>query len=271
MTIKLIAIDIDGTLLTSHHQVTNEVKEALHLAQKQGVKIVLCTGRPYLGVKKIVQELGLTKEEDYVITYNGSLVLNCKTKEKISLFELTHDDYLDVDMMARKLGSSLLTETEEAIYTSNRDISPYTIHEAYLTTMPLKYRTPEEITSDLDIVKMMMVNDPEKLKVIEEKLPESFRERFTIVKSAPFFLEILNKEVSKGSALKKLAQHLGLTAEEVMAIGDNENDIPMLQYAGLGVAMGNAKEEIKKHAQKVTKTNDENGVAFALHSYVIRT
>ncbi|WP_288745073.1 sugar-phosphatase [uncultured Enterococcus sp.] len=269
MTIKLIAIDIDGTLLNSHHQVTEAVKESLKLAQTKGIKIVLCTGRPYLGVEKLIQELDLANEDDYVINFNGSLVLNCKTKEKISLFGLSHEDYLAIEVEARRLNCPLLTETEEAIYTANRDVSPYTVHEAYLSTMPLKYRTPEEMTSDLSIVKMMLIDEPEKLNRTINHLSRDFYERFTIVKSAPFFLEVLNKEVSKGLALSRLSEHLGLTADEVMAIGDNENDVSMLQYAGLGVAMGNATAAIQKHAQHVTKSNDEDGVAYAIHTYAL--
>lgn len=268
MTIKLIAIDIDGTLLNSHHQITPEVKAALQKAEQQGVKIVLCTGRPLTGVAPLIDELGLDKEGDYVITYNGSLVQNSATKEQISMFGLSYDDFLTIEMTARKLGIHLHTETEEAIYTANRDISPYTIHEAFLVNMPLYYRTPEEMTPDLNIIKMMMIDEPELLDLAEQNLPKSFYETYTVVKSTPFFLEFMNKQVDKGQALHRLAEHLGYTAEEVMAIGDNENDLAMIQYAGLGVAMENATDTIKQNAQFITKSNDEHGVAHAIYTNI---
>lgn len=269
MSIKLIAIDIDGTLLNDQHQVTSEVKAALDEAQARGIKIVLCTGRPIIGVLPLVEELGLDKQDDFVISYNGSIIQDAHTKEKISLHGLTHEDFLDIEMTARRLDVHLHTETEEHIYTANRDISPYTVHEAYLVNMPIRYRTPEEMTPDLSIIKMMMIDDPEKLARVEQELPDFMRERFTVVKSTPFFLEILNKNVNKGAAVHQLATHLGLTSDEVMAIGDNENDLEMIQYAGTGVAMGNATENVKNHATVITKTNNEHGVAHAIRTYAL--
>ncbi len=269
MSIKLIAIDIDGTLLNNQHQVTKEVHEALKKAEAQGVKIVLCTGRPITGVKGLLKELDLYKESDFVITYNGSLVQATHTNEIISKFGLSHEDYLEIDLLARKLGVHLHSETEDTMYTSNRDISPYTILEAHLVDMPLKFRTPEEMTADLSIIKMMMIDEPALLDEIIPKIPADFLEKYTVVKSTPFFLEILNKEVDKGAAVERLAKHLGLEQSEVMAIGDNENDLTMIQYAGLGVAMENATENVKNSAKVITTSNDAHGVAVAIEKYVL--
>ncbi len=269
MSIKLIAIDIDGTLLNSQHQLTDEVHAALKQAEAQGVKIVLCTGRPLTGVHALLEQLDLFSDNDFVITYNGSLVQKTKDKAVISKFGLSHDDYLEIDALARKLNVHLHTETEDTMYTSNRDISPYTIHEASLVNMPLKYRTQEEMTPDLSIIKMMMIDDPAYLDEIIPQIPQSFMEKYTVVKSAPFFLEVLHKEVHKGAAVERLANHLGLTREEVMALGDNENDVTMIEYAGLGVAMANATDNVKQAADALTTSNDEDGVAEAIKKYVL--
>lgn len=269
MSIKLIAIDIDGTLLNSQKQVTDEVKNALKAAEAQGVKIVLCTGRPLPGVEDLLEELDLLGENDFVITYNGSLVQKTKNKEIISSYQLTYDDYLDIDQLSRKLKVHLYSETEDTMYTSNRDISKYIIFETALINMPLKYRTQEEITSDLNIIKMIMIDEPDFLDEIIPKIPQSFWDNYTIVKSLPHFLEFMHKEVHKGVALERLAKHLGLQREEIMAIGDNENDLTMVDYAGLGVAMENATENIKKAADVITASNDENGVAEAINKYVL--
>lgn len=269
MSIKLIAIDIDGTLLTSQHQLTNEVKSALKKAEDRGVKIVLCTGRPLTGVQSLIDELDLYSENDYVVTYNGALIQKTKSKETISQVGLSHADYLAIDTLARQLEVHLHTETEDTMFTSNRDISKYSVLEAHLVDMPLKYRTQEEMTADLNILKMMMIDDPEVLDAAIAKIPADFHERYTIVKSTPYFLEFLNKKVDKGAAVKQLADTLGLDASEVMSLGDNENDLPMIEYAGLGVAMGNATENIKNAAQFITATNDEHGVAVAIERFVL--
>ena len=269
MSIKLIAIDIDGTLLTSNHQLTEEVKAALKKAEEKGVKIVLCTGRPLTGVQDLIAELDLYSENDYVITYNGALIQKTKSQEIISQVGLTHDDYIAIDGLARKLNVHFHTETEKFMYTSNRDISRYTVLESHLVDMPLKFRTPEEITPDLNIMKMMMVDDPEILDTAITKIPQEFYNKYTIVKSTPYFLEFLNKKVDKGAAVKQLAEQLGLEAREVMALGDNENDLPMIEYAGLGIAMGNATENIKNTASFITASNDAHGVAVAIEKFVL--
>lgn len=270
MSIKLIAIDIDGTLINSNFQVTPEVHDAIQQAKQQGVKIVLCTGRPIAGVQKLLKELDLFSGEDFVITYNGSLVQNTRTKETISSFSLTYEDYLDIDFLARKLNLHVHTEDEDTIYTANRDISPYTIHEAHLTDMPVKYRTQEEMSPDLSYIKMIIVDEPDLIDAAVPHIPTIYQEKYNIVKSAPFFLEFVNKAAHKGSGLKRLADHLQLDVSEVMAIGDNENDLSMIQYAGLGVAMGNAVDSVKQQADAMTLSNDEHGVAEAIKKYVLR-
>lgn len=268
MSIKLVAIDIDGTLLNSAHQISPKVKETIKKANSQGVSIVLCTGRPLLGVTEQLKELDLYGDNDYVITYNGSLVQATKSKEVISKYTLSYEDFLDIEFMSRKIGTHLHTTDEHALYTANRDISKYSVYEAFLVDMPLKYRTIDEMTPDMSIIKMMFIDEPGILDEAITKIPASFKEKYTTVKSSDFFFEILNKEVSKGNALARLANHLGIDQSETMAIGDNENDISMIEYAGVGVAMGNATTNVKNIANEITATNDEDGVAVVINKYL---
>ncbi|OTN77336.1 hypothetical protein A5886_002436 [Enterococcus sp. 8G7_MSG3316] len=270
MSIKLIAIDIDGTLLNDDRKITPAVYKALKAAEAQGVRIVLCTGRPLTGVQDLLTELDLFTDNDFVITYNGSLVQKTKNQEIISEFGLSQEDYLFVEMTARQLGVHLHVETQDTMYTANRDISPYTVYEAFLVNMPLKYRTPEEMTADLNIIKMMMIDDPALLDSVIPDLPAALTDQYNVVKSAPFFLEVLNKKAHKGAAVKKLAEHLGINQSEVMAIGDNENDLTMVEYAGIGVAMGNATDNVRNMADVITATNEEDGVAKVINEYVLQ-
>ena len=269
MSIKLVAIDIDGTLLNSQHKISPRVKEALQKANEQGVRIVLCTGRPLPGVKEQLDELALYGENDFVITYNGSLVQATKDNTIISRYTLSYEDFLEIEMYSRKVGAHLHTIDDSAIYTANRNIGKYTIHEASLVNMPLKYRTVDEMTPEMNIIKMMMIDEPEVLDPAIAKLPLHFTEKYTTVKSTPFYYEIMNKNASKGNALAKLADHLGLNKDEVMAIGVNENDLSMIDYAGIGVAMGNATENVKTIADVHTTSNDEDGVAQIIEKMVL--
>lgn len=268
MSIKLVAIDIDGTLVNNNREITPEVFEAIQKAKSAGVKIVIATGRPLLGVKNILESLNLLDAGDYVITYNGALVQVTATGEAFIDEPLTYDDYLDIEMESRRLDTPLHSITMSTIYTHNRNISKYSINEAYITGLPLKYRTAEEMSKH-EIIKMMYIDEPEKLDATIAKLPQRFRERYTIVKSTPFYLEILNKNASKGLAVQHLAEKLGISHEETMAIGDEENDRSMLEAVGNPVVMANGNPELKKIAKYITKSNEESGVAHAINEWVL--
>lgn len=271
MSIKLVAIDLDGTLLNDHHEINQPVVEAIRAARKAGIYVVLSTGRPLSGTKAQLDVLELNNADDYIITYNGALVLNTKSWDIVSEHSLTRENYLEIDHLARLLNVHLHTADKKEMYTSNRDISPYTILESYLVNMPLHYRTPEEIVAEnVQPVKMMMIDDPEILNAAFKKIPAEYFEKYTIVRSTPFFLEVLNRNASKGLALKELSEHLGIKQSEVMAIGDAENDLSMIEFAGMGIAMGNASETVKAAADYTVATNLEDGVKEAFERWVLK-
>jgi Cof subfamily protein (haloacid dehalogenase superfamily) len=266
---KLIAIDMDGTLLNDHHEVTPEVYDALHAAKKKGVKIVLCTGRPVGGVHRYLESLQLNQEGDYVIAYNGALVQNTHTNEVVSELSLNYQDLKDLYELSLELNTTMQFFDSAHLYTPNRNISRYTVLESYMTQVPLCYKTLDEVPADMVIPKVMFINEEEKLDKIIASIPPEFKEKYFMVRSSPFFYEILHPEVSKGNAVKQLASILGISQQEIIAIGDNGNDLTMIEYAGCGVAMANAIPEVKKAANFHTMSNNENGVAYAIQELVL--
>ncbi|WP_303974664.1 sugar-phosphatase [Streptococcus merionis] len=268
MSIKLVAVDIDGTLITDQRQITPEVFDAVQAAKAQGIKVVIATGRPIAGVKQLLSELKLDEPDNYVITFNGGLVQDTATGVDIISETMSYDDYMDIELLSRKLGVHMHAITKDGIYTANRNIGKYTVHEATLVSMPVFYRTPEEMV-DKDIVKMMFIDEPDILDAAIAQLPADFYEKYNVVKSTPFYLEILNKTVSKGEAIKHLAKTLGLSMDQTMAIGDEENDRAMLEIAGTPVVMENGNPELKKIAKYITKSNNDSGVAYALREWVL--
>ncbi|MET3558901.1 Cof subfamily protein (haloacid dehalogenase superfamily) [Streptococcus rupicaprae] len=268
MSIKLVAVDIDGTLITDQRQITPDVFEAVQEAKAQGVKVVIATGRPIAGVKELLAQLKLDEPGNYVITFNGGLVQETATGEDIVSETMTYDDYMEIELLSRKLGVHMHAITKDGIYTANRNIGKYTVHEANLVNMPIFYRTPEEM-ADKAIVKMMFIDDAEILDAAIQKLPADLHERYNLVKSAPFYLEVLKKTVSKGAAIQHLADKLGLDMSQTMAIGDEENDRTMLEVVGTPVVMENGNPEIKKLAKHITKSNNDSGVAHALREWVL--
>lgn len=269
MAIKLIAIDMDGTLLNPQHEVTPRVKQAIQAARDKGVAVVLATGRPFIGIQRYLAELGLQQEGQYCISNNGALVQKADTGECVAEVAVSFDDYLYYEQLARELGVHFQALTQTHLYTANKDISRFTIHEASLTGIPLRYRPVEEMDASMTFPKVMMIDEPELLDAAIARLPAEARARNTILKSSPYFLEILNKQVNKGAGVKALADRLGLRREEVMALGDQENDLAMLEFAGTGVAMGNGIDSVKAIAQFVTTSNLEDGVAVAIEKFVL--
>ncbi|WP_283679324.1 sugar-phosphatase [Lentilactobacillus sp. Marseille-Q4993] len=267
MDIKLIAIDIDGTLLNDDHELTQNTIDAITAAREKGVKVVLCTGRPLSGVKPYLDKLAIDGKEEYAITFNGAMAQNLEGTV-ITHHTLAYDDFLLTEMYSRKYNAHYQIETTDEIIATNQELSPFTIGESYLVRLPIVYKTPEQITNDLTISKAMFVDFPEVIDRLKTELPKSLSEDLYVVQSEPYFIEVMNKKASKGNTLSELAEQLGLTAENVMAIGDQGNDLTMVKYAGMGVAMGNGIDDVKAAANFVTKTNQENGVAYAINKYV---
>ena len=266
---KLVAIDIDGTLMNDRKEITKEVNDAIQAAKAKGVKVVICTGRPIVGVQSIIEELKLNDEDEYVITFNGALVQNTHTQEVESQITLTYENLKEIYELSQKLNSPLHFFDTENLYTPNREINRYTIHEAHINQIPLHYRTIDEVPEDMLIPKVMFIDEPERLNKIIANIPESFWDKYTFVKSTPFFLEILDPSVSKGNAVRLLAEKLSIKQEEVICIGDGENDLSMIEYAGCGVAMANAEPIVKEAAQFHTLSNNEHGVAYAIEKLVL--
>jgi len=268
MAIKLIAIDIDGTLVNDQKQLTQHTIDTIAKAKQKGIKVVLCTGRPITGVQQYLEPLNLSGDNEYVVTFNGSLAQTISGTPIVS-HNITLEDYIDLETWARKSNIHFHMETLNYIYTANRDISPYTIAESFIVKMPIRYRTPEEITNKLTISKGMFIDDPKLLSEFIKNFPQELKDRFYVVQSEPYFFEAMNKNASKGNAIAELATKLGITSAEVMAHGDQGNDLTMVKNPGTGVAMGNGIDELKQNAQFITKTNEEDGVAYAIEKFAL--
>ncbi|KAG1085330.1 hypothetical protein G6F40_014226 [Rhizopus arrhizus] len=136
--------------------------------------------------------------------------------------------------------------------------------------MPLSYRRVQDMDPSMSFIKLMMIDAPDVLDAAIARLPAELTERFAVLKSAPFFLEVFDHRAGKVPSLQKLAEHLGIDRANVMAIGDQENDLTMLQYAGTSVAMGNAIDAVKAVARFETTSNADEGVARAIEHFVLQ-
>ncbi|KKK36578.1 haloacid dehalogenase [Mesobacillus campisalis] len=268
MSYKMIVLDLDDTLLRDDHSISERTKEALMKAQEQGVKVVLASGRPTPGMLHIADELSLEQYGSFILSFNGGKIINYSTKEEMfsstlslpqvkKLYELSQREGVDLHTY---VGHEIIAETD----------NPYTRIESQLTGLPVKLVDDFVEGVEEEVVKVLMVGDPDKMKTVEAKLQVELAEEFSVMRSKPFFLEFTEKGVTKGTSLNQLIQDCGIKREEVIAMGDSYNDQAMIEFAGLGVAMGNAPDDIKEIADHVTDTNMNDGVAKVVEEFVLK-
>ncbi|MBV4431113.1 Cof-type HAD-IIB family hydrolase [Clostridium tyrobutyricum] len=263
---KLIAIDMDGTLLKDDKTISDENIAAIKKATDNGVKIALATGRPIKGIEKYLKQLNLISDSNYAVGFNGAVVENTKNHKVISEILLSPDDIKYIHKLSRAINVNIQIALKESSITPVRN--KYSELDARLNNINLYIDNFENISEDEHILKAMFMDDDYKLSHGIPNLPKDIYEKYTVVRSEPWILEFMNKSANKAEGVKTLGKKFGIDRSEVICIGDSFNDIHMIKYAGLGVAMKNAFPEIKSHADYITKTNEENGVAYAINKFI---
>lgn len=263
MKYKLIAMDLDGTLSNDQKVITEKTKAALMAAQKQGIRLALASARPSPGLFK---ERDILKMQDFggvLMSYNGGRIVDAATGK--ALFE-TCMDLEETKQVLRFLECLPVTPIlDDGVQFYVTDKNGFKVdYECRNNNMVCT-----EVGNLADFltfapIKILMAADPEKIKEIQKVIAQNLPASLTVVQTAPFYLEVIPKVINKGQGVVDICKVLGIRAEEVIAFGDAENDIPMLQTAGMGIAMGNATVAVKAIADMVTLTNNEDGIAAAL-------
>ena len=270
---KVIALDLDGTLLTDDKKVTPENKKAIQLAKEQGVKIVLCTGRPLYGILPFYEELELHELdlEGYVILNNGCSIHRTHDWKLIDSAKMTADDIDYLYKFSEEKDDINFTLVDEKHYFNiGKKPTDELIMDANFVFSDITDITLEEAKSGkYNIVKAMYLGNPKKMAEFHSNYENILKENYSEVLSQPYVYEVLPKGNNKGTGLKALVERLGIKQEEVMAIGDGNNDVEMLEYANYGVAMGNASELARNAAKYTTDTNENDGVAKAIRKYAL--
>ena len=263
---SIIALDLDGTLTNSEKIITPRTFDALMKAQREGVRLVLASGRPTFGIAALANQLQLADYGGYVLSYNGGRIIDwC---EKTVIFSQVVDQKLVPILydFAEKAQLPIVTYLPEAILASKNE-GEYLAEEARINGMPVVVAqnfVEEAMQISGGSTKFLIPGEPELLIQLESEMKAALSEQMEVFRSAPFFLELPPKGIDKAQSLQRLLTHLGLERESLMAFGDGFNDLSMIQVAGQGVAMANAVEEVKSIADFVTTSNEEDGIAHAL-------
>lgn len=265
---KLVALDMDGTLLNSRKEITPRTKQALVKAREQGVKIVLASGRPLEGILPYLKELGIEGENEYVVYFNGSMANELGSNRIIYQQTLNGSSAKSINALATKLELHCHAFSEvHGVITPIAN--PYSQLEATVNGISVTEFDFDTLTDDHPVIKAMIVEEENKLTKAIPYIPNELHDTFNVVRSSPHFLEFLNPKSSKGYALEAIAQHSGIKPSEMIAIGDAENDNHMIELAGLGVAVGNAMDSTKSIADEITLSNEQEGVAAIIEKYVL--
>jgi len=260
MPYKLIATDMDGTLLDDANEVTPAVREAIKEAQSKGVYFTISTGRPIQGVERY---LDLLDGDIPVISCNGALLITARTRHILMRSEISRTSASEILERGIREGAVVAAWSGGLLYSSEAG-SAYSAFYKALSNMD---SLDISLLPDTDVTKIVWIMTPERVIQLQKSYvpPAGVQSK----SSGEYFLEFFSSEAGKDKALGVLAGQLGIDASETIAIGDNYNDIEMLRFAGLGVAMGNAPDEVKKFADIVTVSNNEDGVAQVIKQFVL--
>ncbi len=264
--IRLAAFDLDGTLFNSSSRISDVNLAALDEARKRGIRIVIASGRPYTVVRHVLEQLCLDLTDSYCITLNGAQIIRCRDDKELSGSFISGRDVRDIAGFVLPRGAFMHTYSVRRGLLLSR-MNPYSEIELFGGLVKHAEDNFLKLDDNEKFYKALVAAQRELVDQIAAAVPDELRSRFKVIRSLGTLLEFLEPGTGKGPALARLAEELGISAGEIIAFGDEQNDLDMIEYAGTGVAMANGGEEIKRNADFVTLSNDEDGVAYALRRF----
>lgn len=260
--------DLDGTLTNQKKELTEHTKEVLIEYQKAGGTVVLASGRPTYGVRPLAEALELERYGGYMLSFNGALITDCRSRKAVFESWLPEGVPQQAADLAEKYGTALLTYQGDDILTETPD-NPYVLKEVICTKMKVRKIENFRNTVTFPPPKCMLMENGVYLAEVEQKVKEYFKGELSVLRSEPYFLEIMPKGVDKAKSLQRLLDILGRDRSGMIAFGDGFNDCSMLEFAGLGVAMQNAQPAAKAAADLIAPSNEDDGVAYVMESLML--
>ncbi|WP_288868625.1 HAD family hydrolase [uncultured Parvimonas sp.] len=266
---KLIALDMDGTTFNEEHRISDVVKDALFYAMEKGVKIAFISGREEFTIKQTLEEL---KIDIYYGALNGSLISTTYSKVPKFVKSLNKEYLFDILDTIEKNDLTPIVFLENLIFTNDSNDEYVEIISKFINPKIVRVKSVKEyiLENNLEekVLKIGICQEYDVLKILEEKFSDTIKSEYTLAFSLPFFFELMAKDTDKGSCLREICRLNDIELSETIAIGDGENDIPMLNISGLSIAMGNAMENVKKNVDYITDTNKNDGVAKSIRKFI---
>ena len=263
---KLLVLDIDGTLTNSEKNITPATKKAIRDIMLQGHKVILASGRPTPGMRRYEQELELEKYGGYLLSFNGARIIESRTGEIVYQRLLSLTLLPGLYAFAKENGCGLVTYLGDEVI-SAFPIDKYVEIEAGINRMPVRQVENFLDFVDFSINKCLMTAESKKTEVLVEQMQKRWGGVASIYRSEPYFIEIMPYNVNKATGLMRILEALGMKRENMICCGDGFNDISMIEFAGVGVAMGNAQPAVKEAADYITAANDEDGLVEVIGKF----
>ena len=266
--IKVLVLDIDGTLTNSKKEISEETKRGILEIQKRGHIVILASGRPTPGMKRYAEELELKRYGGYLLSFNGGSIIHASSGSVVFQKVLPSIVIPNIYKFALDHQCGLMTYIGDTIILGTA-MDPYIELESRINQMEVKQVHNFLDYTEYDLNKCLMTAEPEKAEKLVKILQEKYGNILSIYRSEPFFIEIMPKNVDKATSLDRMLQTVQLTRENTICVGDGFNDMTMIEYAGVGVAMANAQPEVKSIADFITKSNDEDGIVTVIEKYIV--
>lgn len=269
MNYELLVLDIDGTVTDSGKEVMARTCEEVIRVQEQGVKVVLASGRPPEGIYPIARKLQMDRFDSYILAFNGGKIIHLGTETCI--FERRLPAHIPRRLWKDALEYGIgMAAYGTGVILAGTEPDKYLKFESSISQMPIEYHKDLGTGKNLEVNQCILTGDPDVLDRIEPILFGRYFHEAQLFHSEPFYLEVSPKNVDKAYGLKHLLRVLGISREKMICCGDSYNDIRMLQYAGMGIAMRNAPEGVKAVADLVTEQdNDHNGIAEVIRRFFL--
>ncbi len=262
---KLVAIDLDDTLLNDEGIIDGRNKAVIRQAAEAGVKIVITSGRSYASTKQYIKELGMS---GLTISLNGAYIQDSADDRLIADFSIDKQITQELLKAIEPFYIHVNFYHGEKVYCQGP--SEHSLYYSRLNRIEMDYvDSLTELSKTKQAGKLLLINNEGKLEPIRDLLSKKFGDKLNLLFSKSTFLEVFDKSTSKGAALLKVAEMYGIEPAEMIAIGDGENDLSMIKNAGLGVAVANARESVKNEANYITLSNNENGVAHVIEKFIL--
>ncbi len=264
MGFKLIAIDLDDTLLGSDLKISEGTKDAIRECTRRGIYVTIATGRMLRAALPFAKELEISVP---IITYNGALIAYPYSREVLYHSPIPLEYARKVVTYASRKGLHLNVYINDKLYAEDG----YEEAEIYSRTYNIPLIYVDDLTSSLkeEPTKLLSIGEPELILDFKKDLEEELGDNLHLTRSKPEYFEIMNNGVSKGHALSFLTQTLGFKRDEIIAIGDSYNDVEMIEFAGVGVAVGNASAYVKERADYIAPSNEEEGVRWVIKRFIL--